>query len=213
VGGKGIGHIGHIGQMKHLSWIFSLFLLAACSNSTKSHAETEPGPDVGGDTTIQPEGVTGERKKDTLELSKTVRFEDFKTELYTGELYAPDFRNDPFADDTAYVKFIKKGCERNGINFAGQYTLIEKGCGTFCTHLFMVDRKNGKIFTNINIHQHDGQNGYEYRKDSRLLITNTNLFVDKTFKRYREGWCGPDAGEGHCQPGFYSWGGEGFITL
>ena len=53
-----------------------------------------------------------------------------------------------------------------------------------CSHLFIVDRKNGEIFTEINLNE--GRYGYKFQPNSTLLIANSDLFTDYEFKNYVE---------------------------
>ncbi|NDV58713.1 hypothetical protein [Bacteroides sp. 519] len=143
---------------------------------------------------------------DTTHLAKfkpKYWFEDFNTEVYKGEPAAPDFTNNPFANDQEFVDFITKGCEKNGVNFGGHYTIIEKGCGAMCEHIFIVDRKSGKIFTHITLKKNDGEDGkygYRYCNDSRLLIANSNLLNADNY--YITAW--------RIEPELYKWTGKDF---
>ena len=111
-------------------------------------------------------------------------FETFKTKLYAGKAASPDFRNNEFANDKEYVKFITEGCKNNDINFGGHFTIIQRSCGAMCEHIFLVDRITGKIYTDIR--PNDGRYGYLYRKDSYLLIANSNVFQDDSLKYYSD---------------------------
>ena len=98
-------------------------------------------------------------------------FEDFKVEIYSGNLAKPDFSSNP-----TYQKFksrIQLGCNK-GVNFAGHYTLITWGCGSPCEIGVAVDRKNGKIFDGLG-----SSTGIAFRVDSRLIIRNFNA-IDST---------------------------------
>lgn len=146
-------------------------------------------------------------KRDTInykiiQLKKTHTFEDYKVDVYQGELTAPDFTNNPYANDEEYVKFITEGCNKTNINFGGHYTIIEQSCGAECSHIFIINRKNGYIFTDIRPNK--GRYGYEYRKDSKLLIANSNLFVDNNYKKYITYWCKPE---------FYKWNKNNFVRM
>ena len=137
-----------------------------------------------------------------LRLSKSYRFEDFKVPIYKEVLAEPNFKGNPYANDKEYKDFIMNGCEENNINFAGHYTIIIRSCGAECSHIFLVDRKNGNIFTDIK--PNDGRYGYEFRKDSELLIANANLFIDEQFEKYIDYWCMPE---------LYKWDKNNFILI
>jgi hypothetical protein len=104
-------------------------------------------------------------------------FEAYKAPAFKGVSAAPDFNSDPYANDPEYVDFITKGCKQ-GINFAGHYTIITKSCGAMCSQLFIVDRQNGKIFKETGLKEADGYYGFEYKKDSYLLIANATSLID-----------------------------------
>jgi len=152
--------------------------------------------------------TTDSIKRDTSEKAKigtfTTRynFDSFHVTIYKGKLAAPNFSKNPFAGDSLYVNFITKGCSSNGINFGGHYTIIHKGCGTMCEHIFIVDRINGKIFTDTK--PNDGRYGFAYKKDSRLLIANSNSFIDESFTRYATVFDTPE---------LYKWTGTDFLQL
>ena len=115
-------------------------------------------------------------------FSSPYSFDTFKAEVFTGKMADPDFTGSKLVDDKEYVSFIRDGCSQNGINFGGRYTIIHKGCGAMCEHLFIVDRITGKICTDIGLSE--GHYGYLYHKDSYLLIANSNLFQDDTLGYY-----------------------------
>ena len=105
------------------------------------------------------------------------KFNSYAAPLFEGTLAAPDFRGNPNANDPEYVEFITEGC-KSGINFGGHYTLIEKSCGCMCSHLYMVDRRDGKIFIHTKgLKVEDGYYGFMYKKDSNLLITDANILI------------------------------------
>ena len=54
---------------------------------------------------------------------------------------------------------------KNGINFGGQYTLVEWMAGSQSQFCVVVDRKTGKIFDGCN-----SGSGMSYKKNSLLLI-------------------------------------------
>ena len=121
--------------------------------------------------------------KDTLfKFEAKYTFSSTKVPLYTKKAAAPDFKNNPFAPDKEYTDFITEGCNKNGINFGGHYTIINKGCGTMCELLFIVDRISGKIFTGTK--PGDGRYGFLFQKNSNLLIANSNSFQDDSLKTY-----------------------------
>ena len=139
-------------------------------------------------------------------MKKLVKFEfpnnysDYNVDVYEGTLSAPDFADNEFATDEEYVKFITEGCNNYGINFGGQYTILQKTCGAMCEHIFIIDRINGKIFTDIT--PNEGRWGYMFKKDSKLLVANSEMFVDTEFEYYEDNPLG--------KPELYVWNGENF---
>ena len=121
-------------------------------------------------------------------------FKDFQTkEIYKGKLANPDFRTDPNAK--YFITRIKEGCENNGVNFAGHYTIIEWGCGAGCQQMAVVDRMNGKIiFSKIPFDTLDGHCGLNYKIDSRMIVVNTEAISD--YEGYaRDYWRKPEVYE------------------
>lgn len=182
--------------MKYLSVLIALMLLHACTTAPKNPVvDTVARDTVQTDTVIvfQDRDVTN---KSTLPVQNTIsaidsiarvkknfpfvlknKFEAYTVPLYKGTPAAPDFRNNPYANDPEYVEFITKGCIK-GINFGGYYTLIEGSCGAMCSHLYMVDRRDGKIFIDTKgLKEEDGYYGFAYKKDSNLLITDAAILT------------------------------------
>lgn len=98
-------------------------------------------------------------------------FKDFPAKIYKGELAEPDFSTDPEAK--RFITRIKNEC-KNGINFAGHYTLVTWGCGSPCQSSVVVNRKTGKIFSGFGTAL-----GSKFRKDSKMIITNVGA-IDTT---------------------------------
>jgi hypothetical protein len=99
-------------------------------------------------------------------------FDNYKVELYKGELAAPDFTTNQEAK--RYITRIKEGC-KNGINFAGKYTLVIWGCGSPCQSGVVVDRASGKIYSG-----YFSTYGSEFKKESRMIILNSALIDQNT---------------------------------
>ena len=119
-----------------------------------------------------------------IKFTSKYNFETFKTKLFLGKPLSPDFTDNKFANDKEYIKFITDGCKKNNINFGGHYTIIQRSCGAMCEHIFIIDRITGKIY--IDIRPNDGRYGYLYKKDSYLLIANSNVFQDDSLKYYND---------------------------
>ena len=100
-------------------------------------------------------------------------FENYKVTVYQGKLADPDFTTNP--DAKMFTTRITEGC-KDGINFAGHYTLIYWGCGTECQYGVVVNRKTGRIYDGYQTSM-----GAKYQKDSKLIIKNYYLIADDGF--------------------------------
>lgn len=123
-------------------------------------------------------------------------FEDYKVDVYEGELAEPDFESNLSA--RLFITRIKEGCAE-GINFAGHCTLITWGCGSPCQQGVVVDRKTGKIFDDYGTSL-----GSEFRKDSKMIITNVEA-ID--FETNLIELCP------YCEVAHQIWTGTEFITI
>jgi hypothetical protein len=164
--------------------IATLILVSSC----KGRSSIMPAK-ISGDTTIA--SIKKALKVDSnldvpdgkiIKFTSKYSFETFKTNVFIGNLASPDFARNEFLNDKEYVNFITEGCKKNGINFGGHYTIIQRFCGAMCSHIFIIDRISGKIFTDIS--PSDGRYGYFYKKDSRLLLANSKVFLDDSLKYY-----------------------------
>lgn len=105
-------------------------------------------------------------------LNPKYNFNNFKVELYKGELALPDFSSNPEARQ--FNTRIKEECN-NGINFAGKYTLVIWGCGTACQAGVIVDRTNGRIYND-----YFSAYGSKFNKESSMIIINSGLIDANT---------------------------------
>ena len=145
--------------------------------------------------------------QDKLNLETKYKFEDFPAEVYSGKLSAPDFNNNSYASSMGFVESMTYSCESEGINFGGRFTILQGGCGNMCSFIIMADRETGQFVTIQNPDGYDefGAYGYEYRKDSRLLISNAMLFADDEFQQFF-----PDF---DLKPKYYVWDNNEFVLL
>lgn len=119
-------------------------------------------------------------------FSFKTQFDDYKVDkVYDGQLAPPNFKTDPSAN---YFKTrIIEGCKEEGVNFAGQYTIVEWGCGALCRQMAIVDRISGQlIYSQIPFDTVDGHSGTNYKIDSRILIINTEALSE--FYDYEPGY-------------------------
>ncbi|MET3732085.1 alpha/beta hydrolase [Moheibacter stercoris] len=133
-----------------------------------------------------------------LDNLKTV-FNKYSTHIYFGPLAELDFSKNKFKSDSNFVNFINNETLKSPINFAGEYTLIEKSCGVDCSHIFIINRVTGKVFDSISIN--DESCGFLYQPTSYLLIRNSNYLLNGNLKYYNEI---------NCLPIYYLWNGKDF---
>ena len=91
---------------------------------------------------------------------------------------------------------IRHGVKYNGINFNGKYSITKWGCGSTCQDGVIVDADTGHIYPLPSVMS----NGYEARKDSRLLIQNPII-------------AGGDWTKGWYRVLYWEWTGNGFRLL
>ncbi|QCR22043.1 hypothetical protein [Pontibacter sp. SGAir0037] len=86
------------------------------------------------------------------------------TNMYGGKLAALD-RNSQY-DVKQHGTALQEGL-RQGVNFAGQYTVVSVSCGTTCRTHYIIDRQNGKIIDKLQ-----SSTGASYSKNSKAFILN-----------------------------------------
>lgn len=112
--------------------------------------------------------ITTEKEEENLlfalRFNPPGTFKDYPAAVYKGRLALPDFSTNK--DAKRFITRIKEGC-KDGINFAGHYTIVTWGCGSPCQDGVAVDRKTGRIYDGF------GSNlGLAFQKDSKLLVVN-----------------------------------------
>lgn len=100
-------------------------------------------------------------------------FEQFRVDTsVTVTLIPIDYNSNPTAK--RFKTRITNGY-KNGTNFAWRYTFVYWGCGSPCKSSAIVDSKTGKVY--------DGPGatiGYEFQKDSKLIIVNPKSMLDSS---------------------------------
>jgi hypothetical protein len=186
--------------------ILTILFLTSCQeqNSSETSVEKESKGEMDNKPSIprQKDSVTNYQERKLVDFVSKHNFSTYSVKVYKGAVADPDFSTSEFSSDQEYVAFIKNGCKENGINFGGHYTIIERGCGAMCSHIFLIDRISGKIFTDIK--PNDGRWGYLYKIDSRLLIANSETFTDSTLTAYSDAFAKPE---------LYEWNGKEFELL
>jgi hypothetical protein len=64
--------------------------------------------------------------------------------MYHGPSKMPDF-NGRDRQVRNYRTLLRNGI-KEGVNFAGQYKIIQFGCGTFCSFVFVADVSTGRVY-------------------------------------------------------------------
>jgi hypothetical protein len=89
------------------------------------------------------------------------------TEVYRGPVRMPDFQGrDRDAKD--YRTQIRNGI-KEGPNFAGRYKVIQFGCGTGCTFVYVADVSTGRVYSFPHGGEDDQELRLEYRISSNLI--------------------------------------------
>ncbi len=99
-------------------------------------------------------------------------FKDYSVGMYTKKLALPNFSTYPKAK--LFKTRIEDAC-KDGVNFAGHFTLVSIGCGSACQAHYIVNRKSGRI-TPIFV----SSLGVSYEKDSKLIIKNAGAIDNST---------------------------------
>jgi hypothetical protein len=105
-------------------------------------------------------------------LGAQITFDSKKVHsIYYGEKHLINFKSNSTA--RIYKTRISMAYRECGVNFAGHYSFIYWGCGSPCASCVIVDVRTGRVYSGP-----DSAFGYTFRKDSRLLIVNSEQ-VDK----------------------------------
>jgi hypothetical protein len=134
-----------------------------------------------------------------------LNFEDYqKKGTFGGAVSFPDFNGrDKWV--RRYRTRITDGIN-SGINFAGQYAIIEIGCGTSCRHAYVVDLSNGEVF--------DFPYGGDEHYEMNLIYYPWSSLVQVQWRFQRDAVYNPD-GEflAKCIAQDLEWNGSDFQVL
>lgn len=128
--------------------------------------------------------------------NKPPSFDQYSVDTkFKGQPSAVDLASDPEA--RRFRTRLREGAEK-GPNFAGQYAILEWGCGSGCATIAVVDEENGRVFfPEINPlafpDLEEGkklmdQYGTSYKKSSRLLIVKGIPFNKNKVGNYYYIW-------------------------
>ena len=110
-----------------------------------------------------------------------------------------------YMNEKEWKAYVKSECLRQGVNFAGHYTIVDWGCGMMCKNMCIVNRLTGKVsFPEIPDSHIDGYWGVRYRKNSRMIWTNTAV-LEEAPGYYDTFW--------EIYPEIYEWKNERAIRL
>jgi hypothetical protein len=85
---------------------------------------------------------------------------------------------------------------RDGVNFAGHYTVVEWGCGTSCAVLVIVDARSGRVYEPSQISK-----GIDLRVAAPEYRPNSTLMVV------------PSCESKNCERKLYDWNGSRLILV
>ena len=109
--------------------------------------------------------------------------------IYSGQMSPINLKSNRTA--RVYKTRISESYKQNGVNFAGHYSFVYWGCGSPCTGCAIIDVRTGKVYSGP-----DSGFGYNFKKNSRLLIVNPKDTVsnsgqnpwDEVYKQKRWVW-------------------------
>jgi hypothetical protein len=120
------------------------------------------------------------------------KFEDYKVgNIYSGKIPSVILHNNSQA--RMYRTVLRNGVKQ-GVNFAGHYTVVIWGCGTSCQSFAIVDQISGRVYFSKELSlvsytdYWENDYGLNYRPDSRLLIVNGRPDEDKDNGKYFYEW-------------------------
>ena len=101
-----------------------------------------------------------------IKFEPYISFKDYKVDtIFKGKIAEIDFKSHPIARE--YKTIITRCYKKEKINFAGHYCLVSWRCGAPCNEFAIIDVIDGKVYYGFI-----APNGFEYHKDSRMLIAN-----------------------------------------
>lgn len=182
-------------QKKNISYLLLPLtvatLLAACQQQTdeeKTLASTHPKLEK----RLERDSL---RAPDTLENNPEIyqryrlRMDAYQSdeafrvkEAYKGRLAPLD--QESHTDAGKFRTALQNGLKQ-GINFAGHYTVVTVGCGTTCQEHYVVDRTDGKVLDKVQ-----SSVGAKYSADSRIFIVNP---PDSSLNYVECPYCEPEA--------------------
>ncbi|GAB3200223.1 hypothetical protein ABID22_003110 [Pontibacter aydingkolensis] len=135
-----------------------------------SFAETHPKLEKQLDKKTVSEPIT-EGKNPELYQRYRITMEEYqkRSDYDVGNMYRGRLSplNDESSNEVSTYKTALDEGLKQGVNFAGKYTVVTVGCGTNCQMHYVIDRENGKIADKLQ-----SNHGAKYGPNSRLFIIN-----------------------------------------
>jgi len=94
-----------------------------------------------------------------------IRFGDFPVKVTSAKKAPLQYNSNPLG--TQFKTRITQTYHDDQVNFGGHYVFIKWGCGSPCYMSALVDINSGIIYDGIS-----SGYGYDFKKDSRMLIAN-----------------------------------------
>lgn len=148
---------------------------AACQQETErneegSLAETHPKLEKQLDNRSVSEPITEGRNPELYQRYR-ITMEEYQNSgnydvgnMYRGRLSPLDETS--HSEASTYSAALNEGLKQ-GVNFAGKYTVVTVECGTNCHMHYVIDRENGRIVDKLQ-----SSHGAKFSPDSRLFIIN-----------------------------------------
>ena len=102
-----------------------------------------------------------------VEFVSKYKFSDFPVNLIQAKKSNIKINTNDNSFTKQYESMIKQTFEKEEVNFAGKYVVNYWGCGSNCAVGIAINGQNGKL-----VKLPDGDGGYDFKVNSRLLIIN-----------------------------------------
>lgn len=180
-----------LNTLKHLLLLFLIPVAVACNSGNekeKTIASTHPALEeqLADDSLTTP--IHNDTSSDLYQRYR-ITMEEYESDaayavqgVYRGSM--PLLNESSHPDAGTFKNSLQEGL-RNGVNFAGKFTVVTVGCGTTCQQHFIVNRESGEITDKIQ-----SSIGAKYSANSRIFIVNP---PDSTFNYSECHSCMPEA--------------------
>ena len=140
------------------------------SISSKTISNTPPREDILYESINKDALVIGDSTRKiisyvAIKFEPHILFSDFPSDSLLTKPDSVNFMSNPLGK--RFKTKIKETVEKEGVNFGGHYCFVYWGCGAPCQQSVVIDLLTGKIYYGPSAGL-----GYEFRKNSRMLIIN-----------------------------------------